>query len=257
MRNWSLFTDHSSAVATLRVVGEKLAEDRPLELDAGWNLVSYLPRQPLAVQDALQSIDGQYFAVLGFEQGALSYYPHLDPIFNTLRVMEPLHGYWIKMNQADTLQYPVTVQGSSGELRGTQGNLSPQLALLRQAEGKAGVTPTHTWVNFYGPAGLPDGTPLPVGTTVEVVDSEGIVCGAAVVTTAGQYGLLGCYGDDPTTREDEGARPGDILTLTIDGEPALATRKAAWTAHGDLQWGPLGPAPVWRVWLPLVLRTGD
>jgi len=70
--------------------------------------VSYLPRQPLAVPDALQSIDGQYFAVLGFEQGALSYYPHLDPSFNTLSTMKPLYGYWIKMGQAGTLQYPIT-----------------------------------------------------------------------------------------------------------------------------------------------------
>jgi hypothetical protein len=105
--------DEKEAVATLRVVGEKLAEDQPLELDAGWNLVSYLPRQPLAVTQALQSIAGQYFAVLGYDQGALSYYADLDPSFNTLRTMEPLHGYWIKMNQAGTLQYPVSSQRSA------------------------------------------------------------------------------------------------------------------------------------------------
>jgi hypothetical protein len=84
--------DGEEAVATLRVVGEKFAEDRPIELDAGWNLVSYLPRQSLAVQDALQSIDGLYAAVLGFDQGALSYYPDIDPSFNTLHEMTPLFG---------------------------------------------------------------------------------------------------------------------------------------------------------------------
>ncbi|HBY98100.1 MAG TPA: hypothetical protein DEP84_29855, partial [Chloroflexi bacterium] len=82
------------ALATLRVVGETFAEDRPLALAAGWNLVSYLPRQPLPVATALQSIDGHYSAVLGFAGGALSYYPDLDPSFNTLTAMEPLHGYW-------------------------------------------------------------------------------------------------------------------------------------------------------------------
>ncbi len=106
-------------------------------------------------------------------------------------------------------------------------------------------------MNFYGPAHRPDGTPLPVGTTVEVVDPDGIVCGAAVVTHAGQYGLLACYGDDLTTMEDEGARAGDTVRLVVDGQ-ALGT--AVWTAHGERQWVPLGPAPVWRVWLPLLRK---
>jgi len=96
------------SVATLRVVGEKFAEDQAIELAADWNLVSFLPRQPPTVQDALQSIDGQYTAVLGYDQGALSYYPDIDPSFNTLHEMEPLFGYWIKMIQAGTLQYPTT-----------------------------------------------------------------------------------------------------------------------------------------------------
>ena len=112
-------TEASSAVATWRIVGEKFAEDRAIELDAGWNLVSYLPRQPLAVPEALQSIDGLYTAVLGYDQGALSYYPDIDPSFNTLQEMEPLHGYWIRMNQAGTLRYPTAAQGKSGELRGS------------------------------------------------------------------------------------------------------------------------------------------
>jgi hypothetical protein len=96
---------------TLRVVGEKLAEDQAIELDAGWNLVSFLPCQSLAVAEALQSIDGQYTAVLGYDQGARSYYPDIDPSFNTLREMEPLFGYWIKMAQAATLQYQITGGG--------------------------------------------------------------------------------------------------------------------------------------------------
>ncbi|MCG2738731.1 MAG: proprotein convertase P-domain-containing protein, partial [Syntrophaceae bacterium] len=96
------------AVAVLQVVGERFAEDRPIELDAVWNLVSYLPCQPLAVADALQSIEGQYTAVLGYDQGALSYYPDIDPSFNTLHEMEPLFGYWIRMTQGGTLQYPTT-----------------------------------------------------------------------------------------------------------------------------------------------------
>jgi len=251
--------DEEEVVATLRVVGEKSAEDQPLELDAGWNLVSYLPRRPLAVPEALQSIDGQYTAVLGYDQGALSYYPDIDPSFNTLHTMEPLFGYWVRMAQTGTLRYPATTQGNLGELRGTQRNSGE----LRETQGNSGgaesspsspkflqVPPSSTWVNFYGTAHLPDGTPLPVGTEVLALDPDGVVCGATVVTTEGQYGLLACYGDDPTTPEDEGARPGDIIRLVVDGQ---TLNTGVCTVLGDLHWVPLGTAShQWQVFLPLV-----
>ena len=250
----------TEAVATLQVVGEKVAEDRPIELDAGWNLVSYLPRRPLAVPEALQSIDGQYTAVLGYDHGALSYYPDIDPSFNTLHEMTPLFGYWIRMAQTGTLQYPMTSQGNFGELRGTQGNSGE----LRETQGNSGgaesppsspkflqVPPSSTLVNFYGTAQLPDGTPLPVGTTVLAVDPDGVVCGATMVTHEGQYGLLACYGDDPTTPEDECARPGDIIQLIVDDQ---ILSMSTWTAHGERQWRPLGKADQWQLYLPLIER---
>jgi hypothetical protein len=221
-------------------VGRKFAEDRAIPLEAGWNLVSYLPRQALPVTQALQSIEGQYSAVLGFDQGALSYYPDLDPIFNTLNILEPMHGYWIRMTEAGTLRYPTT-RGNSWELGGTRRvDESP----LSSSEFLR-VPPSPTWVNFYGP------TSLPVGTLIQAVDPDGVVCGAAVVHAVGRYGLLACYGYDPTTPADEGTRPGDVVRLVVEGE-TLATGR--WTAHGERRWVPLGTVKVWRVWMPFVNR---
>jgi len=234
--------DGEEAVATLRVVGEKLAEDHPIELDAGWNLVSYLPRQPLAVADALQSIDGKYTVVLGYDQGALSYYPDIDPSFNTLREMKPMFGYWIKMVQAGTLQYPIAEQGSGGAGEQGGGGAIPH---IREAERAASVMPTNTWVNFYGPASLP------VGTVVQAMDPDGVVCGATVITREGQYGLLACYGDDPATPGDEGARLGDTIQLVVDGQ---VLGVGTCSEHGDRQWRPLGQVEVWSVYLPLIRK---
>ncbi len=243
----------ADVAATLRVVGETFAEDRPTDLDAEWNLVSYLPRRPLAVADALQSVDGQYTAVLGYDQGALSYYPDIDPSFNTLHEMEPLFGYWIRMPQAGTLQYPTTGDQilDIGYSRSPTANTQYPIPNIRQVERSAGVTPTNTWVNFYGTVHGEDGVPLPVGTTVQALDPDGVVCGATVITTEGQYGLLACYGDDPTTPEDEGAHPGDIIQLVVDVQ-VLGT--GTWTAHGDRQWRPLGKADLWQVYLPLTRK---
>ncbi len=200
---------------TLRVMGEKLAEDSPLELAPNWNLVSYLPRTSLPVTQALAGIDGEYLAVQGFDQGALSFYPDLDPSFNTLTVMEPLHGYWIQTTGAVTLQYSSTI-GTAAALIASRPPLtatvpiteaaeapSPaeRLAQLRQAERAAGVSPTNMWLDFYGPAMWPDApdTALAVSTVVLAIAPDGAICGATVVTRAGQYGLLACYGDDPAT----------------------------------------------------------
>ena len=83
-----------------------------------------------------------------------------------------------------------------------------------------------------------------MGTTVKAIDPDGVVCGATVIHTEGQYGLLACYGNDPTTAEDEGAQAGDVIRLVVDGQ-TLGT--GTWTAHGGRQWVPLGPAELWRV----------
>jgi len=95
---------------TLSVNGERLAENQAITLYTGWNLVSYLPRGAQEVAAALASISGQFSVVLGYDQGALSYYPSLPPELNTLQFLDLNHGYWIKMTSADTLTYPAAAQ---------------------------------------------------------------------------------------------------------------------------------------------------
>ena len=55
----------------------------------------------------------------------------------------------------------------------------------------------------------------PPGTEIGVFDPDGVLCGAFRIKTAGQYGMLHVYGDDPDTIIDEGAVEGDILSFRI------------------------------------------
>ncbi len=260
-----------TTAATLRVVGDSVAEDAPIALDAGWNLVSYLPRQGLPVADALQSIDGKYTAVLGYDQGALSYYPDIDPSFNTLKTMQPLFGYWIRMTEAATLRYPVTSDVLSLS-KGNQSLVNSDVLNPSKGEGLAAVDENHrptaddqpldtdyrslatsrstTWANFYGAAHLADGTPLPAGTVVQAVDPDGVVCGVTEITGERRYGLLACYGDDPTTPQDEGAQPGDAIRFLVNGQEV---GMGMWLVHGGRQRVPLVPGQ-WQVRLPLIGR---
>ncbi|MCX6033133.1 MAG: proprotein convertase P-domain-containing protein, partial [Chloroflexi bacterium] len=254
--------------ATLRLVGARFAEDRPLPLAAGWNLVSYLPQTSLPVTVALESIAGQYTVVQGFDHGAQSFYPDLDPLFNTLQVMQPGLGYWIRATQAVTLTYPssaISMTVSAAGLRllsVAQSRMSPRalivgqdarMASIRQTERAAGVTPTSAWADFSGPALTADAAALPVGTLVKAVDPQGTVCGATTVTTEGRYGLLACYGDDPDTPADEGAAPGETIRLVVAGQ---TVGTGTWLAQGEHQWTPLGKVNLWRLFLPRVEQGG-
>ena len=91
---------------TLSITGTPVAVTTSLSLREGWNLVSYLADEPLPVSTALSSIYGLYTAVLGYDGQAVSYYPSVPPEMNTLEVMRPTYGYWIKMAAPATLVYP-------------------------------------------------------------------------------------------------------------------------------------------------------
>ncbi|MFH1484046.1 MAG: hypothetical protein ABIG98_07385 [Chloroflexota bacterium] len=101
--------------------------------------------------------------------------------------------------------------------------------------------PTPWWMNFYSPDSVWNDRPLPVGSVVRAYDPQGVLSGEFVVTRAGRYGLMPVYADDPTTPEDEGALPGDVLRFTVDGETASTTPAVVrWTAMGELQRVDLG-----------------
>jgi hypothetical protein len=98
-------------------------------------------------------------------------------------------------------------------------------------------TATNTFCNFYGIMSRLDGAPLPAGAVVRAYEPNGRLVGKFVVHTAGQYGVLPVYGDDPVTPMQDGTLLGDSITFTVNGLPAVAIGPDAsiWTMHGDLR----------------------
>jgi len=74
--------------------------------------------------------------------------------------------------------------------------------------------PTPLFIDFIGSCLINTKESQP-GDEVAVFTSTGILCGAVAVTTAGQYGVLHVYGDDPSTEEIEGALPGEELMFVV------------------------------------------
>lgn len=240
----------TTTAATLPIIGTKVAVDTPLSLDTWWNLVSYLPDSPQPLTAALASIEGQYEAVLGYDQGALSYYPHLPEHINTLHTLEPKHGYWIKMKQAGTLIYPSASVSALGRTAAGAHVNTPQAA--------AGVTPTNEWVDFYSFNTRVNGQPVPEGSIVTAYDPDGVKIGECVIEQPGSFGLLSAYGDDVLTPEDEGAEPGDTITFYINGyrTTAIGPDEPIWISFGDLSNVDLAVTyhSGYRVYLPLILK---
>jgi hypothetical protein len=59
---------------------------------------------------------------------------------------------------------------------------------------------------------------------------------------------MAVYGDDPHTPADEGAEPGDHISFTVNGRPALelGPDPAMWTGNGDRWEVNLGAKTGWR-----------
>ncbi len=89
---------------------------------------------------------------------------------------------------------------------------------------EAGPVPSYRYIVVYGSG------ELQVGDMVDFFDLEGTLCGRWVVQERGGYGLTAVYGDDPRTEIDEGARPGEFLSIRVNGREVL----------------PVGGPPLWE-----------
>lgn len=98
-----------------------------------------------------------------------------------------------------------------------------------------GVNPTNEWINLYGDQCLLNGSPLPVGAIIDAYDPDGVHCGQWIVTEEGTYGFMPVYRDFSGTTLDEGADPGDAITVIINGVATqqLGPQVPIWTEKGD------------------------
>jgi hypothetical protein len=120
----------------------------------------------------------------------------------------------------------------------TIGLISLLVLVLTLACGSIQVSsdPGPEWVDFFSANSWYLGEPVPVGAVIEAFDPQGVKCGQRTVEFEGQYGVLSCLRDDEMTPDvDEGAEPGDVISFTINGLPAVALGPddPIWTSNGD------------------------
>jgi hypothetical protein len=99
-------------------------------------------------------------------------------------------------------------------------------------DAEQAVCPTDNWIFIYGGVVGADGGAPPLGALVEAVDGAGTVCGRSTIGENGRYGYMPVYRDDHATPEDEGADPGEWLTVRACGVPTSS--RVQWTEFGDV-----------------------
>lgn len=97
------------------------------------------------------------------------------------------------------------------------------------------LRPTFAWINVFGDSVSFNGEPVALGSTITAYDPAGTLIGRTIISTAGQYGVMALYMDDPATEVDEGASQGNPITFKINGIEAvvLGPHAPVWTDNGS------------------------
>ena len=182
----------------LTIEGEVIAWDAPIDLDEGWQIVSYYPRQAVDAIVALSGIVDNLFIA----KDNLGHFYNVQFNFSNIGDLREGQAYQLKMNAEDRLVYTLE-------------------------EGLfAGVEPNqHEPVHF--------GTPTPTGENMSVLvleiqnpkskiqncelaafNSSDLCVGVTALYGELPYGLA-VWGDDPTTDEVDGLRDGEAFSLRM------------------------------------------
>jgi subtilisin family serine protease len=233
---------------TLIVSGTLLSgSSTPIPLVAGFNLVSYTSDAVDSASHALVTILDHLSRAFSYESAlnnpnpqygeGIKQFDVLFPDLSDLQLVAPGLGYGIQVDVDDTLRYPdagVTPAptGQAWLPQGVDGD--PEAVggpVVASPVGDPPLRHTPHWIDVFGDLTI-GGLPAPVGTVVEVVDGSGTVAGRQRLVQPGEYGFLHIYLDDPESVVDEGAEPGEWLTLRVDAQPAA--EQIQWTRFGDV-----------------------
>ena len=86
------------AAATLGVVGPAVDPlSTPIPVSEGWNNIGFLPQEVVDIEVALDDLLPE--AIEEVQQGSAIYRPNLPSQFNSLTVLSPGSGFWLKIKQ--------------------------------------------------------------------------------------------------------------------------------------------------------------
>ncbi len=206
-----------NCAADLEICGDPIASYTVIPLSKGWNLVSYLPTSVMTPQSGFVTINDRLQIAIGYYHGTRIYLPS-NPAFNTLTELAPGFGFWLRMAEADYLEYgfmptddnrdyqPVVLSGSVSEPFGSR-----------------------VWMSLFGDEITLDGQPLAANASIEVYTAADVLIGSSVYAN-GILKFMPVYGKDGDEASARLATTNDKLTLKVNGEAVAET--ITWTGEG-------------------------
>ena len=186
---------------TLDVCGRPVPPNTPIDLPAGWSMVSYLPDVPINASVALATITSKL--VLAKNNSGQTYIPMYG--INDIGALEPGQGYQVYMKSAGTLMYP------EGQMAKNTPVDRPELAHFapKKVTGRNAVLVIPEAIHPR----YSDGGKLEVGDEIAAFNSSGICCGAAIWNGANM--ALTIWADDPNTDMVDGMVPGETIGYRV------------------------------------------
>lgn len=181
-------------VDTLFIIGQPVAVETPIPLREGWSIISYLPEQNVDVREAVVNIEDSLIVI---KDGLGRFYVPMWDYSNLLPLSRGL-GYKLKTAAEVELIW----------------NVPDQIAFVSHE------TELKTPGDLYAPS--PENMSLLIreadfvtsGTLIEVQTVSGLSVGSAILEGTSPWGLT-VWGDDPATREVEGALEGETLIFKV------------------------------------------
>lgn len=192
----------------LRIAGEAIAFDTPIDLQEGWNSVSYLPRQSVDAATALDSLgEALVIAKDGFGRFYLPAYNFSD------LVMREGRGYQLSVTAEGELVYNVD-------------DLVNASSYLYTPEELSWISDVEVTESSYSLLLLTEN--IKPGTRIEALAGNANVAGRGIVTGDDKCGIT-LWGDDPATSKIEGFSGNEIpiIRLVTNGSPVQ---------RSDLEW---------------------
>jgi len=176
-------------------------EITPVNILNGWSIIPYLRQSEMRVDSALAGIAPRIIIVK--DQDGRAFIPSI-PV-NGIGTMKPGQGYQIKMTDVDTLYYPL-----NSVLLGKKTTVSQPVANIRV---NLHYQLQHTSDNNATIA-FPMKTVsrlLKIGDEVGIFNPKGMLVGAGMYE--GESFAVAAWGDDPTTPEVDGMKPGELYDI--------------------------------------------
>ncbi len=202
----------------IEICGAKISELEYIPIYQGWNLVSYWPDRTLPVEEGFESILNYLEVALGYDYGGLTWIPG-DTLFNTLRDLMQLFGYWARTFDDAMLLYP----GWVGPIVSSEAKAT----LIAQDN----MAPSRRWMSIYGSNITLDGKPLKNGATIDAYSEGGVHCGSGHYAD-GILKFTPVYGSDDIVKTTANyPKDGDPVTLYVNDTRVYPDIE--WAGHGS------------------------